>query len=215
MAGPHTSDALRLAELLAARLCHELAGPAGALAGTLELAVEDRDFDAVAMAHEQAALLVARLRLLRAAWGGGKALDVPQLRALLVGLPRAARVRTDLDRLDPAAGFPPPAARLLLNVLLLAGESLPRGGRVALASVASGTVVSLHGKGADCQVADWPASLAATLGGDFSWARVDARHLQAPLTALMARTAGIGLTLAAAGGPGEDAATLLIGPGFR
>lgn len=102
------------------------------------------------------------------------------------------------------------AARLLLNVLLLAAESLPRGGQVALASTASGIVVSLHG-----QAAGWPASLAATLAGDFSWAHVEARHLQAPLTAMMARAAGIGLTPAAAGGPGEDAATLLIGPGLH
>lgn len=209
MAALHTPDALQLAELLATRLCHELAGPAGALAGTLELASEDRDFETVATAHEQAQLLVARLRLLRAAWGGGEALDAAELRVLLAALPRAARVRTDLDRLDPDASFPPLAARALLNALLLAAESLPRGGRVALASTVSGTVISLHG-----QNAAWPASLAAMLGGDFSWTQVDARHLQAPLTVLVARAAGVGLTLAA-GGPGEDAASLLIGPDQR
>lgn len=116
-------------------------------------------------------------------------------------------MRTELDRLDGGAGLPPLAARLLLNVLLLAGESLPRGGRVVLASTASGTVVALHGPGAG-----WPAKLAAMLAGDPAAMRVDARHLQAPLTVLMARAAGIGLTLTASA-PGEDAASLLIGPG--
>lgn len=208
MAAPHPADALHLAELLSARLCHELAGPAGALAGTLELAIEDRDFELVATAHEQALLLVARLRLLRAAWGAGEALDAAGLRGLLVALPRAARVRTELDRLDPDASFPPLAARLLLNVLLLAAESLPRGGRVVLASTGSGTEVSLHG-----QPAAWPPSLATMLGEDVAWQQLDARGMQAPLTALMARVAGIGLMLTA-GGPG-DAAALLIGSALR
>ena len=205
MTGLPTPDALRLTELLTARLCHELAGPAGAVAGTLELAAEERDFDAVATAHEQAALLVARLRLLRAAWGDGEALEAGRLRALLAGLPRAGRVRAELGQLDPEASFPPLAGRLLLNVMLLASESLPRGGVVALASTAAGTVVSLHGPGAG-----WPANLAA----EVPWAEIDPRHLQAPLTALMARAAGIQLTLTASI-PGADATALLIDPGCR
>lgn len=80
------NDALRLAELLAARLCHELAGPIGALAGTLELAIEDADGAGFALALEQAAATAARLRLVRAAWGlPGEPLDVAGLRELLAG----------------------------------------------------------------------------------------------------------------------------------
>ena len=81
--------------------------------------------------------------------------------------------------------------------MLLAAESLPRGGRVALASTASGILVSLHGPDAG-----WPAAL---LAGEVAWAEVDARHLQAPLTMLAARAAGVALTLA-----GES---LLVGHG--
>ncbi len=202
MAEPRDSDALALAELLARRLCHELAGPAGAVAGTLELALEERDLDTVAAAHEQAALLVTRLRLLRAAWGDGETMDAGELLALSAGLPRAAKVQTELDRLDPGVRFAAPVARLLLNVLLLAGECLPRGGRVTVASVGPGIDVSLHGRDAA-----WPASLAAMPGGSVAWRDIDARHLQAPLTAALAQDAGIALR---PGPPDEAAPSLLI-----
>ncbi len=205
MAGPHTSDALALAELLARRLCHELAGPAGALAGTLEMAIEDRDLDTVALAHEQATLLVTRLRLLRAAWGDGEAMHAGELQALLAGLPRAAKVRTELDGLDPGVRFAAPAARVLLNALLLAGESLPRGGRVTLTSAGAGATVSLHGKDAA-----WPPELADLLAEEVAWRGVDARHLQAPLTVSLARAAGVALSLAP-GGAG-DTFSLLVAP---
>ena len=36
------SDSLRLAELLCARLCHDLSGPLGALIGILEIAREEQ-----------------------------------------------------------------------------------------------------------------------------------------------------------------------------
>ena len=44
----------------------------------------------------------------------------------------SCRVQLDIAGLEPAAVFPPPAARLILNVLLLAVESLPGGGVVTL-----------------------------------------------------------------------------------
>ena len=64
--------ALRLAELLAARLCHDFAGPLGSLAGALEIAADDPDGagEALAIASESASALAGRVRLYRAAWGG-------------------------------------------------------------------------------------------------------------------------------------------------
>lgn len=197
------NDALRLAELLAARLCHELAGPIGALAGTLELAIEDADGAGFALALEQAAATAARLRLLRAAWGlPGEPLDVAGLRELLTGRPRAARVHLDLDGLDGTTAYSPQAARLLLNVLLLATEGLPHGGTIVVAQpVSDQLVVQLRG-----DRAAWPARFAAMLDGAVTGA-ADEREVPAALTVLMARDAGIALTLP----PERDVARLLIG----
>ncbi len=197
------NDALRLAELLAARLCHELAGPIGALAGTLELAIEDADDAGFALALEQAVATAARLRLLRAAWGlPGEPLDVAGLRELLAGRPRAARVHLDLDGLDSTTAYSPHVARLLLNVVLLATEGLPHGGTIVVAQPASDQlVVQLRGSRAAS-----PARFTAMLD-DAATGSADTREIQAVLTTLMARNAGIALTLP----PGHEAVRLLIG----
>ncbi len=82
-ASPH--DGLHLAELLAARLCHEVSGPAGTLAGAVEIARTEPGSAAEALdiAAQAAAGLAARLRLLRAAWAGAaEELDIAALRAL-------------------------------------------------------------------------------------------------------------------------------------
>ena len=68
---PHNPQILRpaakLAEILAARLCHDLAGLTGSLGGALELAEEDAE--ALSVARDSALALHARLTLLRAAFG--------------------------------------------------------------------------------------------------------------------------------------------------
>src|SRR3954454_25339494 len=77
-----TQDMLRLAELLCARLCHDLSGPLGALVGILEIAREEQpEGETLALADETANELVQRLRLLRAAWGRDiDDMDVARLR---------------------------------------------------------------------------------------------------------------------------------------
>ena len=69
---PPTVTGLRLAELLAARLCHEVSGPAGTLAGAVEIARTEpaSAAEALDIAAKAAASLAGRLRLLRAAWAG-------------------------------------------------------------------------------------------------------------------------------------------------
>jgi histidine phosphotransferase ChpT len=123
-------DALRLAELLANRLCHDLSGPLNGLGAGLAEAVAGSAMaaDGLALAQEAATVAIRRLVLLRAAWGEvGEALDRPALERLASGLP-GRRVRVDLSRLTEPVRFAPNASRLLLNVMLLAAESLPRGG---------------------------------------------------------------------------------------
>lgn len=114
-------DRLLLAELVCARLCHDLSGLLGGLVGTLELVTEaSEDAEAAAIATATAAALAQRLRLLRAAWGGQpEPLDLPQLAALAQGL-AARRVGLDLSGLPATTVFPPPVGRLVLNLLLLA-----------------------------------------------------------------------------------------------
>lgn len=78
------SDALRLAELLCARLCHDLAGPIGTLVGALDLVREQHpDSEEAALAEEAAGDIAQRLKMLRAAWSQTtEQLDRPRLASL-------------------------------------------------------------------------------------------------------------------------------------
>ncbi len=210
---PDTNRSLRLAELLCARLCHDLSGPLGALIGVLEVAREEQpDSETVALAEDTAAELAQRLKLLRAAWGqDGDDMDVARLRGLAESLSSSRRVRLDLTGLEPDVVFPAPAARVVLNLLLLAAESLPGGGIVALSGSASGSIlVTISGP-----QAAWPAGFAAWLSDDAAaWEAVMAspRRLQAPLTALLARGLGLRLSMPMPAGPsaGAEVSPLLL-----
>lgn len=207
---PADRDGLRLAELLAARLCHEVSGPAGTLAGAVEIARTEPDSAAEALdiAAKAAAGLAARLRLLRAAWAGGaEALDIAALRALCTGLPRY--VWADLGGLPADQCFPAGSAQVLLNVLLLAAESLPKGGVVTLGEAGPDTALVVP-RGQD---AAWPPGLSAWMADPApAWraaASAAPRLLQGPLTALLAHGAGVRLSFAFAA-DAEAAPPLLV-----
>ena len=124
-----------LAEALAARLCHDLAGLAGSVSGLLELSAEDpaSAHDALLLARDVAAQLQARLQVMRAACcgiepchSGNPAGGLRRLAASLA----TERLRIALDSV-PAADSPP-LGRLLLNVILLGAEVLQGRGEIRL-----------------------------------------------------------------------------------
>jgi histidine phosphotransferase ChpT len=184
---------------ICARICHDLSGTLGTLSGALECVAEmaDNEDDALRLASDAAGALMARLRLLRAAWSGPEGDLTPQdLSELLQGLSRRDRLRIDVSALRPHA-LPAVAARLLLNVLMLAAEALPVGGtitvRQAPADDAAGdfAIVTLISG----VRAAWPAGLATCLAdpADIAIQLAADRRLQAPLTALLARSSHLSL----------------------
>lgn len=195
-----TDDPLRLAELLCARLCHDLSGLLGSLCGVLELSAEDAaDSEALALASTTAKEVALRLKLLRAAWGGDAGpIDLALLRGLGEGL-SPGRVTLDLSRLPPGVVFSPQVGRAVLNLLLLATEALPGGGVVALAGTgASDVTITVGGPRAA-----WPARLAACMADpDVAWtAMTGPREMQVPLAVLLAAVAGVRLSLQPSGTP--------------
>jgi len=199
-----TTAPLRLAELISARLCHDLGGTIGTLAAALEMAVGDapETTEVMSLAAEAAVQLRNRLKLLRAAWGPlDHSLDLPALSELAKGLPGTGSLRTSLEALPADTVFAPGVARMVLNLLLLAREGLPAGGEVALAGTPADLVVSIAGPRAA-----WPKGLMQCLASDANaWAAVqEARTLQVPLTALLARSLGLRLSLLMPGGPGDS-----------
>lgn len=189
--------ALNLAEKMATRLCHDLAGMLGTVSNAMELAAGDPALaaEALDLAQDGARQLGQRLRLLRAAWGGSDAMaersiGMSELRDLAAGLPLGRRVTLLLDNIPDQRSFTPQAAQLLLNLLMLAVESLHGAGVAQLSGGETGDVVITI----DGPRAAWPADLAGLLSDPQAAgpaALQTDRLQQSLLVALLADRAGL------------------------
>ena len=140
---------LRVLELLAARLCHDLIGPLAAIANGVELLGEDDpDFvrDAVALVGDSARKANARLQFYRFAYGfSGGGLTGPAPHQLAAEF--FAESATECDYGAALRELPVGQQKLACAMLAAAGEGLPRGGRLALALGAAGPEVEASGEG--------------------------------------------------------------------
>ncbi len=129
---------LRLAELLASRLCHDLVGPISAISNGMELLEEgmaDLDEEARRLVGESAEQASAALQFYRVAIGfGASPSDDPgQLKRLVE--PFLAHRKTRLDWVEPLGeGLPAGWGKLLLNLVAIAADALPMGGRVEVSA---------------------------------------------------------------------------------
>lgn len=151
------SDELSLAQDLAARICHDLGGPAGMVAGMLDL-LDEPDAEALASAREGAGELCRRLLLWRAAAGGSGPVAVSDLPGLTKGMLAGGRAALTLA-CDTA--LPAEAGQILLLAAMVAGEALTKGGTVEVACERGDVVVF-----ADGPIVRWPPALLALLGGE-------------------------------------------------
>jgi hypothetical protein len=106
------------------------------------------------------------------------------------GLPQ--RVAVDISSLDPNTVFPTAIGRIVLNLLLLAADSLPSGGTVVLAGTPRDLFVRIAGP-----AAAWPTGISVCLADEMEArsALTEGRSLQMALTALLAHAAGIRLSV--------------------
>jgi histidine phosphotransferase ChpT len=125
----------RVSALLCARLCHELIGPITAINnGTELLADEDLDFadDAVELIGVGARQAADRLQFYRFAYGFSGGAIGTQPRDLVARLFGGSRITCEYG--ESAAVLPLEWQRLACNLLLVAADALPRGGRLVLAT---------------------------------------------------------------------------------
>jgi histidine phosphotransferase ChpT len=166
---------LRVLELLTARLCHDLIGPVAAIANGVELLGEDDpDFvrDAVALVGDSARKANARLQFYRFAYGfGGGGLTGPAPHQLAAEFFAETAIACDYGA--EARGMPIQRQKLACTMLVVAGEGLPRGGRLVLRAGAAGPQIEASGEGTGPS----PEARAALL-------------LEAPVPALTTRTVG-------------------------
>lgn len=155
----------RLAQLVGARLTHDLAGPLGTLMATSGAGGGDRSDE---LLHQTLAELRLRLRLYAALFGEPEAMGWEELQGLLAGSPAAHRIAFRFE-VPPQ---PPPAAlgQLALAAAMVAGEALPRGGHVRVAIFSggdagggpAGSMLTVMAQG---RSAAWPHALLERLAG--------------------------------------------------
>jgi histidine phosphotransferase ChpT len=170
---------LRVVELLAARLCHDLIGPISAISNGVELLTEDApDFarDAVALVGDSARKANRNLQFYRFAYafGGGRlAGPAPHLLAAEF----FAETAIECDYRAAAQALPLDQQKLACAMLALAGEALPRGGQLVLSAGPTGPEIDASGAGpgpspeirAALALAVPPAELTSrTVGGYFT-----------------------------------------------
>jgi hypothetical protein len=167
-------------------LCHDLGGLIGTVGNAIDMVDEDAsgENEIVAFASSAAKALMERLRLMRAAWGPETdPLTLPQLTALVSSPLSGRRIAFDTAALPADCEFPAPAARVLVNLILLASDGLPRGGTIVLLGDPADLIVRIDGPGGG-----WPAGMAGVMRDEAAAfaALSGVRSVQMPLTALLA-----------------------------
>ena len=130
-------NAIDLASLLCSRLCHDLLSPVGALNNGLELMADEQDPEmrekCLELLNESARASANKLKFFRLAFGAGGGfgdqIDTREAHSALEGL-FGADGRVELGWLVEDDSLPKGAVKLLLNLALIAGDSLVRGGRL-------------------------------------------------------------------------------------
>ena len=158
---------LRVAELLTSRLCHDLVGPIGAVGNGLELLADD-EFgmaeDAMKLTANSARQASNILQFFRLAYGMAGArvgADYSQIRDLSAALLETSRTKLEWTEVQAPEGAPDGIAKMVLNMIALGHEALPRGGRlkVEIASPPGSVEARVIAEGQDAHLR--PESLAS------------------------------------------------------
>jgi len=197
------SDQLRLSQLVCSRLCHDLVGAAGAVNAGLEILAEMGGLDdsAMELATKSGQELTRRLAFYRVAFGAGGAgkggAEVAALRALAADFLEGSNARLEWpDFGDGIREIDPVMGKLLLNLILIGAECLPRGGTVSvqIAEVEGGVGLAISAAGSDAGLRE---DLAQGLTPGKSLTSLDSRSIHSFLTQLLVLEAGCELEVAA------------------
>jgi histidine phosphotransferase ChpT len=203
MSGPTEPDPLELAALLCSRVCHDLISPVGAIVNGLEVMEDNADEEtktfALELIKKSTASASARLQFCRLAFGAagsaGAQIDTGDAESVARGFLEDGK--TKLDWSVPRVLLGKNRVKLLLNLLIIAGQAIPRGGNLSVQQEGDGDTMGFRitANGPNSRV---PGPAAAILDGTSEHA-VDAHAVQPYYTGLLAKSCGLGLSLAAEG----------------
>src|SRR5438874_11562080 len=137
-------DALELAALRCSRVCHDLISPVGAIVNGLEVLddnpkPEDREF-ALDLIRKSAKTASARLQFCRLAFGAagssGAQIDLGDAQTMARG--HLEDAKTTIAWNLPRVLLPKNRVKLLLNMMVIAQQTIPRGGVLTVDSIGEG-----------------------------------------------------------------------------
>ena len=200
-----TLDPLDLSALLCSRVCHDVISPVGAIVNGLEVLEEDndpsmRDF-ALDLIRKSAHQASARLQFARLAFGAagsaGAAIDLGDAEAVAKGMFQDDKIT--LTWSSPRVLMPKNRVKLLLNLVMLATNAIPRGGSIDVTViVGEGDEPSftLSARGLNARI---PAHSEALLRAEPESGVVDAHAIQIFYTGLVARAAEMAISMSIEG----------------
>jgi histidine phosphotransferase ChpT len=193
-------DNLDFAALLCSRVCHDLISPVGAIVNGIEVLEDDNDESTKAFALElikkSARQASARLQFCRLAFGAagsaGAQIDLGDAEAVARGF--LEDDKTKLAWNLPRVLLAKNRVKLLLNLLILAGQTIPRGGSLTVAGVGEDDTMGFQitASGLNARI---PQAVPALLAADGA-TQVDAHAIQPFFTGMLARSCGLTVTLA-------------------
>ena len=197
-------EGLDLAALLCSRVCHDLISPVGAIMNGLEVMEEGKDEEtsqfAMDLIKKSAKTASAKLQFCRLAFGAagsaGAQIDTGDAEKVARGLIEDERFKVawNLPRVLLAKN----RVKLLLNMLLLAAQAIPRGGQLVVDPVGEGDAmgfrITVTGTNAKVPQAI-PGLLSATPGEH----AIDAHAIQPFYTGMLATNCGLTVSMAVEG----------------
>jgi histidine phosphotransferase ChpT len=204
MSVPVTLEALDLAALLCSRVCHDLISPSGAIVNGLEVLEESQDEEtksfAIDLIKKSAKMASARLQFCRIAFGAagsanGK-VDLGDAENVTRGFIEDGKVKLAWNL--SGALLPKNRVKLLLNMILVAAQSIPRGGIVAVDGDGPPEAMTfkISARGLNARI---PQAVPALLAGFPERGLVDAHAIQPFYTGLLGRVSGLAVSIEADG----------------
>jgi histidine phosphotransferase ChpT len=160
------------ASLLCSRLCHDLLSPVGALNNGLELLADEHDPEmrqrVLELLNESARASANKLKFFRLAFGAaggfGETVDTREAHAAIEGL-FGDNHRINVGWMVEEPVLQKAAIKVLLNLALIAGDALIRGGQLDIGAEVAGGMVEIVVRGDGPRIVLDPELRSALAGG--------------------------------------------------
>lgn len=196
MSKPTHLPALDLAALLSSRVCHDIVSPVGAIVNGIELMGEDGDMKDFAMEliQSSARQASAKVQFARIAFGAagsaGAEIDIADAENVAKGLFEFEKA--EIEWSAPVMLLAKNKVKLLLNMVLISLQFVPRGGVISVTVEDNGNLLRIKAQGPSQRI---PADLVKIMTGGNAPEDLDAHMVQPVYASLLADNVGLTLTI--------------------